>query len=214
MNPTARPQNLYRLALLCLSASLLLSGCVSQTVTPITNWDSHQQQLAALKHWRLEGKIGYRIRTDDKNHSGSAYFDWQQQPSNYSIHLFGPLGQGSTLIKQRGRKVTLEQQGQPTLSARTPEALMQESLGWWLPVHDLTYWVRGIPAPDSLVQSQQRSPDGTLQHLQQAGWQLTYSSYQQIGQWQLPTKIIAEREQIRLILVLNEWELKDAAQQP
>lgn len=187
---------------------LLLAGCASQSPLPsIDNWDHYQQRLAAIDEWQLQGKIGFRLTGPEGRHSGSANFNWQQQPRDYAIRLYGPLGQGSTWIKSDGKEVKLEQAGKQPLTATSPEELMYQSLGWWLPINDLTYWIRGIPAPYSPIIEQQQSPQGPLNSLHQAGWQLTYSRYNQVEDWQLPGKIVAQRGDIKLTLILKEWQL-------
>ncbi|TQV84795.1 outer membrane lipoprotein LolB [Exilibacterium tricleocarpae] len=191
---------------LWLVLAALLGGCAGQPkLPPIDNWDAYQQQLAQLHNWQLRGKLGVRMPAD----SGSVTLDWEQEASLYAIRLSGPFGQGTTWIRGNRRQVQLEQAGQPPLSAGTPEELIQSALGWDIPVRDLYYWVRGIPAPRAPVASQEKTANGALAYLEQSGWQLSYSRYNTVGPWQLPGKIVAIRDPLKLTLVIRQWEVGD-----
>lgn len=188
----------------------LLSGCASQPLPAINNWDSYQARLGQLQQWQLNGKLGVRLPSgtnDSRTKGGSAYLDWQQTPTDYVIRLSGPLGQGTTWIRGNGTRVSLEQSSGEHLSATTPEELVYQTLGWELPIRDLFYWVRGIPAPRTPISHQQLTSSGSLSQLQQSGWVLAFSRYTAIGPWQLPGKIIAEHNDVRLTLVIKDWRL-------
>lgn len=210
-----------RLPLLACIA-LLLSACASQMpdqssqLPPIpaapsiqSQWQEYQQLLGSLEFWNLEGKLGIRTPND----SGSAHLNWKQRPEQFAIHLSGPLGQGSIWIRGDDTQVSLERSGEETLYATTPEQLMYNAMGWWLPVSDLHFWVKGIPAPDTPIEEQQRNDDGTLMSLTQNQWQLSYSRYQQSKGWYLPTKVIArhfpagQQDAIKLTLIIKDWQL-------
>ena len=184
---------------------VLLNACVSQPrPSPIENWDSYQARLSTqLNAWKIEGKLGVRSPDD----SSSIYLDWQQTPDSYAIRLSGPFAQGTTWIRGNADAVQLEQVGTAPLSAATPEALIYERLGWEIPIQDLVYWVRGIPAPQTPIVKQEKTPSGSLAFLEQAGWRLSYSHYKDIGPWQLPGKIVAQRNQLKLTLIIRRWHV-------
>ncbi len=207
------PARLLRAAL-ATALLILLNACSSTAPRPQAEQppllDSHQhrQQLSQLQHWLLEGKIGLR----HPDNSGSANLQWQQRADDYRIHLSGPLGQGASQLRGSSRGVTLEQAGQPTRYAASAEQLLTDSFGWQLPVSHLYYWVRGIPSPLSPIDQQQQAADGTLQQLRQSGWQLSYSRFSpQITTdnqpLYLPGKIVAQRDQLRLKLIIKRWQL-------
>ncbi|MCP6330038.1 lipoprotein insertase outer membrane protein LolB, partial [Klebsiella pneumoniae] len=85
-------------------------------------------------------------------------------------------------------QVELEVANQGRYQAESPEALLEEQLGWRLPVSHLLWWVRGLPAPAS------RSVvtlDGNshLSRLEQDGWQVQYLSYVEQNGYSLPERI-------------------------
>ena len=53
--------------------------------------------------------------------------------------------------------------------------------------------------------------DGTLSQLEQQGWQLRYENYRAEsapgGSVRLPAKLTATRDEVRLRLVIDRWQL-------
>jgi len=211
--------------LICVVAIAFLSACVSSKPKPtpdqqsatveapkaipkaperLTQWDNYQQILGSIDQWQVQGKLGVRL----PNNSGSVYFNWKQRPDDFAIHLSGPLGQGTTWIRGDDRRVSLEQTDQPPLFAATPEALMKKSLGWSLPIGQLYYWIRGIASPNSDASEQSRYNDGSLERLEQDGWQLQYSRYKTVSGWSLPTKVIAHQQDLKLTFIIKNWKLQ------
>ncbi len=198
---------------LCLLTLVLLAGCARQPLQPGTSrdipqppaivgqWQQYQELLTSIDHWQLQGKLGLQV----PDHSGSVYVNWQQQQRDYAIHLSGPLGQGTTWIRGNDRGVELEN-SDGKISARTPEQLMLDNLGWWLPVSELHYWIRALPSPTASEAALQRNDDGTIAQLQQSGWTLQYSRYQPVEGWPLPGRVVAQRDDIRLTFIIKNWE--------
>lgn len=190
---------------------ILISGCAHQSsLTPPQNILEHQRQMQAIGDWQLTGKLGIRTATD----SGSASLKWAQEIAHYQINLSGPLGQKSMIITGTPGKVRLEQSGEPAQEAKTAEALIKKSAGWTLPVAQLAYWVRGVPAPKLRITHLQQNQSGLIAQLTQAGWSISYSNYRDQSfngvNLPLPGKITAEYNDVRLILVIRNWQLGTA----
>ena len=188
-----------RPALLLIGACLaiVLSGCQS---TPRHTIGSAQQErrLYDMPQWEAEGKIAIQMASD--RHSAS--FKWTQDKANYSVHLFGPFGQGTTWLHRTSRGVTLESAKAGTHKATSAETLMEEVLGWQVPVSNLQFWLRGLPAKKPKPTHLERDPTGLMAQLHQQGWQVTYSRHDHFNGWQLPTRILAERDDLRLTVVI------------
>lgn len=190
---------------------LLLGGCVHKgSLTPPQDVLEHQRQVQAISDWQLTGKLGIRTADD----SGSASLKWAQQIANYQINLSGPLGQKSMIITGTPDKVRLEQTGEPAQEADTAEALIKKSAGWTLPVAQLAYWVRGVPAPKLRITQLQQNETGLIAQLIQGGWSINYSNYRDQTfngvNLPLPGKITAEYKDVRLVLVIRDWQLGTA----
>jgi len=142
---------MLRLPLLfCLLLTLAACGSLHQRETiefggDQNAWKTHRAQLEPLDRWILQGKIG--IRSPQESGSGTLF--WLQRRAYYDIRLSGPLGRGATRIQGDRNSTTLEVAGRPTVSASSAEDLVAEQIGWHLPVDQLLWWVRGLPAPDS-----------------------------------------------------------------
>lgn len=192
----------------CLLLLLALSGCAQRAIfAPPPDLVAHQQKLQQITHWELNGKLGIRTPAD----SGSASLKWAQQAADYQINLSGPLGQKRMIITGKPGKVRLEQTGSNPLEARSAEALIKKAAGWTLPVAQLTYWVRGVPAPKQRITHLQQNESGLIAQLRQGGWLITYNNYKNYSHrneaFSLPGKITAEHEDVRLILVIRDWQL-------
>lgn len=164
-------------------------------------WREHKLQLSSLDGWQISGKVGIRAPKD----SGSGTLFWLQRQDYYDIRLSGPLGRGAARLTGRPGKVSLEVANQGRYEARTPEALLEEQLGWKLPISHLVWWVRGLPAPDSKSRLN-LDADSRLANLEQDGWQVEYLSYaQQSGFW-LPERIKLHGRDLDVTLVIKDWQ--------
>jgi outer membrane lipoprotein LolB len=170
-------------------------------------WREHKLQLSSLDGWQISGKVGIRAPKD----SGSGTLFWLQRQDYYDIRLSGPLGRGAARLTGRPGKVALEVANQGRYEARTPEALLEEQLGWKLPVSHLVWWVRGLPAPDSKSRLN-LDADSRLANLEQDGWQVEYLSYaQQSGFW-LPERIKLHGPDLDVTLVIKDWQPRKLGQ--
>jgi len=199
------------LSLFTLAIVLVLSGC-SQLSTQeqlsdpkqTSSWQSHKQQVAPIDAWQISGKLG--IRSQDN--SGSAIIFWLQRQDYFDIRLSGPLGQGSTRLTGRQGAVSLEIANRGTFQASSAETLMQQQLGWSLPVENLLWWVKGLPAPDSPSQLQ-LDDNSLLSELRQNQWHIQYLSYRPESDLQLPERIKLSGAGLDITLVIKEWRARE-----
>lgn len=203
-------QQLPRCRSLCWPVLLLslLTACAHRVPQTIDDWSQHQTQVQKISHWSLIGKLGVRVPGDN----GSATLRWHNLAKNYTLDLSGPFGQGRILISGKPGRVKLEQPGEAPLMADSAEALIYETTGWTLPVAQLSYWVRGIPAPQQSIAWLEKTPEGLLNTLEQAGWRIHYSNYSNVSvtqnnSVQLPGRVVAEYGDIRLTLIIRQWQL-------
>lgn len=194
--------------ILCLV--LLSSGCSHFTAQEqlsgsgqAGSWQEHKQQITPLDAWQISGKLGIRSEQE----SGSAVIFWLQRQDYFDIHLSGPLGQGSTRLTGRQGAVSLEVGSRGTFQAHSAEALMQQQLGWSLPVENLLWWVRGLPAPQSTSQVL-LDDNSLLKQLKQNEWTIDYLSYRTENDIQLPERIKLSGAGLNITLVIKEWRAR------
>ena len=196
---------------LVILTNLLLIGCVP--MRPATNmpsnkvvtWPIRQQGLQQITNWQLSGAVA--VRTPQKAFSASV--NWQQQKNSccYTLNLLGPLGIGAVILTGNATQITLQEDNGQIYTASTPEQLLQLHLGWQLPIANLYYWVRGLPAPNAPAQMSFDSFNHVTS-LQQQGWQITYLSYTGVGLYDLPNKIFMRNGPVQIRLVISTWRVQ------
>jgi outer membrane lipoprotein LolB len=152
--------------------------------------------------WELSGAMAAR----NKNKAWSASVNWLQRGAgSYQIRLFGPFGSGSVLIEKQGGTVVFHDGPKSATSKNADELLMQQT-GVRLPVNNLYYWVRALPAPGS-VQSAKRDQANRLIELHQAGFTITYLGYSNVGSTLLPTAIKLQGNGVFIKLIIKRWKI-------
>ena len=148
--------------LLPIGMALLLAGCGSTGIRPGSD-DGER--------WQLSGKIGVR----GPQLAESAYLNWRQCGDVYDMRISGPLGQAVARIEGRAEHLRVQFEGRDAVETDDPETLMQQQLGWSIPLFALRYWVRGEAAPGS--SAERSGPAARPDVLRQLGWEVNYLDY-------------------------------------
>lgn len=186
-------------------ALLFLAGCASQAPMDESGrqagqWERQQAEVEAFDTWTLVGKAG--LRTPEEN--VSANLDWNQTPHYFRMLISGPFGGGRNMLEGREGRFSLSN-SDGRFEAETPEALMEEQLGWSLPVSAMPDWVRGLPGENDNYQLE-TDEFGFPSHLAQDGWEIDYRDWEQFeGMW-LPRRLIMNYDEVRITLVVNQWQ--------
>ena len=192
----------------------LLAGCAGigsrESVEGQGNpaqWKQHKDQLSSIDGWQIEGKVGVRAPKD----SGSGTLFWLQRQDYYDIRLSGPLGGGAARLTGRPGDILLEVSNRGRFRAESPEALLQEQLRLDLPVSNLLWWIRGLPAPDSRSRI---TLDGEshLARLEQDGWQVEYQRYTEQNGYALPERLKLYGQDLEVTLVIKDWQPRQLGQ--
>ncbi|CAH1045327.1 lipoprotein insertase outer membrane protein LolB [Halomonas sp. TD01] len=186
-------------------ALLALAGCATQA--PVDDggrqagqWERQQADVEAFDTWTLVGKAG--LRTPQEN--TSANLDWNQHPHYFRMLISGPFGGGRSVLEGREGRFSLTT-SDGRFEAETPEALMEDQLGWALPVRAMPDWVRGLPGSHASYQLE-TDELGFPNHLQQDGWEIDYRDWEQVeGMW-LPRRLVMNYGDLRITLVVNQWQ--------
>lgn len=182
---------------------LLLSGCAT-TLTPEKPRPTGKERESALKriqNFRLSGKIGVQTAKD----SGSASVEWIQNNQQYHLALTGPLGTAGLTLDGHPGQVTLQMADGKHYQASSPEQLLAQQWGFELPVSQLIYWIKGLPAPGAA--QTHFDTNGYLKTLNQAGWQINYISYTHRFGIDLPDKLTLTSQTLRVKLVIYDWKI-------
>lgn len=160
--------------------------------------DNHQ-----LQQWQWQGKIGLR----SEHQATSAYINWRQCEQHFDIRLSGPMGQGAAHLYGDDTAVILDRGQEGRLHAPSAEQLLEQQLGWSIPVSQLQYWLRGLPAPELGYR-----PLATNNGFEQAGWQLSYLRVNNVAGHTLPGKLVAEHPPYKITLILKNWDLQPSCE--
>ncbi|MCP5420567.1 MAG: outer membrane lipoprotein LolB [Gammaproteobacteria bacterium] len=184
---------------------LLLAGCAAPVAKPPAAgpWLARQEILANLSDWDISGRIGI-INAQEGWH---ASLQWKQRGPVYAIDLLGPWGQGRVRIEGDAQSVRVRTADGQVRRASDPEQLLVDTLGMRIPLKGLFYWVRGLPDPDRPSELQ-GDEFGRLNHLQQDGWDISYSEYMTVGSTDLPAQIRARQDEWQVRIAIKAWDLQ------
>jgi len=199
-----------QLKLFCLSIVFALSACTGVAVKePVAGDKAIYQQRAdeirEIAEWGFSGKISL----DDGDQGGSGRLKWDVLADSSELDFHGALGRGAwNLYIEPDRAVLKEANGEQQTAAAVND-LIQERIGWPLPVDALQWWVRGLAAP-GVVDAEQFDPEGLLLHLSQFGWSIDLNRYKSFSGLSLPVRLDARRDNYRVKLAIGKWQMKKA----
>jgi outer membrane lipoprotein LolB len=150
--------------------------------------------------------ISGAMAAKNKNKGWSASLNWAQQGVNsYQIRLMGPLGGGTVLVNKKGSVVTYKEGGK-TFTSSNADELLQKHTGIRLPVSNLYYWVRGLPAPGS-IEATKQDKFNHLSQLKQSGYTVDYTRYTSVNGVDLPSLIRLQGQGTTIKLVIKQWKV-------
>ena len=176
----------------------LLSGCALLPPAPAPAVRPAQPESASFA---LNGRISV-------SHQGtrhSAGLRWTHTAQSDEVLLLAPLGQTAARVYRDAQNATLDD-GDKHYQAGDAETLMQQALGWYLPLGGLHHWVLGIPTASSPAQIE-RNGNGQIAALHQDGWEVRYLRYADTRPDSLPTRLQLSRDGLQMQLLIDEWEL-------
>lgn len=128
---------------------------------------------------------------------------WWHAAGRDRIWLMTPLGQTVAYIESGPGGATLTAADRREYHAGSVESLTREALGWALPVEQLRYWVRGVPAPGSEPTAMRRASDGQLLGFDQDGWRIALLDVQSASR--LPHRLDLSNGAQRIRMVIDDW---------
>jgi outer membrane lipoprotein LolB len=205
-----RPGNRPRCWQLAGVLVLALAGCVTTPRLPEVPLDPAQQRavLRDLAQFSLAGRVG--VVTPDAM-GFNASMDWRQQRDDTKLKLSGPLGAGSLHVAYSPAQLRVTSRGDTLVNVDAEQMLVRE-LGFMPPFDALRYWIRGLAAPGTEAAVETLDAAGVLQQLEQQGWLILFERRVAVntaaGTVQLPARLTATRDGLRLRLVVDRWRIK------
>ncbi|WP_206997327.1 lipoprotein insertase outer membrane protein LolB [Trinickia mobilis] len=160
------------------AAVVALAGC---SVTPARG-PSTSNAATALSTQTTRAYHGrFAIQyVDQYGRQRNAYgnFDWQEHGDTVTLQLLNPLGQTMAIVTSSPASATLELPNRQPMTADNVATLMQNALGFALPVEGLRYWLQPSPAPTSRAKTVPDPQQATrLKEIDQDGWTINYLAY-------------------------------------
>lgn len=186
----------------------LLAGCAEVPLLQHTEkadtktWNLRQEALNKLDNWSLQGRLV--IISGDEGWSAALH--WVQNEGNYTMRFIAPLGQGTYQLHGDQKLVSFLTAKNELFQADNPEQLLQNNLGWSVPVHGLKYWIKGVPEPGIKSENLLIDDQGRMTELQQSGWHINISRYSDFDGTELPSKLFMKNDQLQLRLVIQDWK--------
>lgn len=172
---------------------VLLSGCAMLSAPPAPLAPPAQPEDVPFA---MNGRVS--INRGGERHS--AGLRWIHRAGSDEILLFAPLGQTAARVYRDNGNATLDSDGRH-YQATDAETLMEQALGWHLPLDGLHHWVLGLPAADGAADIE-RDADGRISLLRQDGWEVRYLRYADT----LPARMQLNHEDLQMLLLIDEWE--------
>ncbi|CAH2929596.1 MAG: Outer membrane lipoprotein component of lipoprotein transport system LolB [uncultured Paraburkholderia sp.] len=163
---------------LAAAAVVALAGCAS--VKPQGPSTSNAATAVTAQTSRAyQGRFAVQYN-DQNGQQRNAYgnFSWQETGDTVTLQLRNPLGQTLAIVTSSPASATLELPNRQPLTADNVSTLMQNALGFALPVEGLRYWLQPSPAPTSRAKTE-KDPEqpSRLKEITQDGWTIDYLSY-------------------------------------
>ncbi|WP_284894645.1 MULTISPECIES: lipoprotein insertase outer membrane protein LolB [Burkholderia] len=157
-------------------AALALAGCASTPPSANAPADAALQTAAThAYHGRFAVQYNDRLGRQQNVYGN---FDWLEHGDDVSLELRSPLGQTLAVVKATPQAATLELPNRQPQYATDVGELMQNTLGFSLPLAGLRYWLLPTPAPATPAQTVRDPADAThVKQIRQDGWTIDYLAY-------------------------------------
>jgi outer membrane lipoprotein LolB len=188
-------------------ALMLVAGC--RTLPPgapvgpgaDAPWSEQRAALEKLDRYALNGRVAVAA-----NGQGfSASLRYQQRMSHSNLALDGPLGIGGLRVEIAGEDIEIATSRGEKLDGQEARDELERRLGFQLPLHELRWWLLGIPAPGEASVNQDGG-SGEIRDFSQSGWRVSINSRAPGLGFSMPQRLTAEREGARLKLFVQGWE--------
>jgi outer membrane lipoprotein LolB len=196
-------------SLFLLIFALLITACSSVPTADIDQaervllYEARSGALAGAERWALKG----RLAVNDGEDGGSGHLNWQKHGQTSSLNFHGALGRGAWQLNADENGAVLKWADGEVHRADSVGELVEQQLGWTIPVNALAWWVRGLTAPGDW-DLRQLDEHGNLEKLSQLGWNIEYSRYRDAGSVSMPVKLTARRQSYTVKVAIQDWDLE------
>lgn len=153
---------------------------------------------AEVRDFALDAR--FSLTHQAERHAGR--LSWRHEAGGDEFRIHSPFGQTVAEIRFDARQASLRTADGALHEAATPGQLVQEVLGYPLPIDNLAGWVLARPRGEARIE---RDAAGRPQLLAEDGWQIAYE-YDDAAAAALPSRLIVNRDGgPELRLRIEEW---------
>ena len=152
-----------------------------------------------IKALKLTGRLA--VKQGKEGQSGG--MQWVHSPPNHEITVYTPIGTTVAKIEQNAQGAKLTTSNKEVYEAKDADQLMEQVMGWRLPLNGLQYWVLGRPVPDSLAE-EERGENNRLVHLKQQNWDIQYSDFHALANVEMPYRIVMKRDDVTIRFFIDK----------
>lgn len=167
-----------------------------------TAWQAHVRDLARLRSWSMVGNLVVRSKDD----ASRVTLRWRQTGASYHLHVAALLGAGLLELEGSDAGVEARFADGRRVRAESPEALLEEEVGWSVPLSGLRYWMIGAPSPGGAEGTMEIDPEGRLARLEQSGWTVVYEKYRNLDGLALPARVRFSNGSVEGTVVVRRWK--------
>ncbi|KAF1028081.1 MAG: Outer-membrane lipoprotein LolB [Burkholderia plantarii] len=161
------------------AASALLAGCATRPASSPEPVAGSPGTITTQAAHAYTGRFAVRY-SDRLGNPQNVYgnFDWQETGRAFTLELRSPLGQTLAILRSSPYGASLELPGRAPRSAPDVGQLMQDTLGFALPLDGLRYWLLPEPSPATHAETV-RDPQNAahLKQIRQDGWTIDFVAY-------------------------------------
>ena len=188
---------------------LVLSACTMRSVPPddtadLTLSQEHYNGLAAIKSWRMHGKVA--VKQDDQ--VWQLGLRWRHSEAEDVVQLFDLMGR--QLLDARGNQRFMDirdNRGRHYRNVPTAD-FIADLIGRPIRPASLSSWVMGQAWSQATVEVIAVDERGRIVRMQQSGWTIHYSDYQQqLHGVAMPGRVVCELGDFQLTILSHEWQL-------
>lgn len=184
-----------------------MNACTAvQVTTPEDDrrlaYEKRAGDIEAVSNWNLVG----RISLDDGQDGGSGRLQWVVQSDHSKMDFHGAMGRGAWHLEIEPEGALLRLADGKQYVADGVDELLEQQIGWPIPVEALRWWVRGLAAP-GVIDARQLDNAGLLTSLAQFGWQIDFNRYASGSGVALPVRLDARQNNYRVKLAISRWHL-------
>lgn len=176
------------------------------TPAPIHQSISQLEQKKALQCWLIKGKVGV-IPYDTDLKGGTANLIWEQKYDQYWVQLSGPFGSGKLQLEGTiGGTVKLTDSEGAFFEGPNADTLLENIVGWIIPIENFRWWIRGLPAPiDTDNSLLTLDKNGNLSSIQQGEWLVEFRTNQTVNDIMVPKRLHTTHRRVKIKASLNSW---------